>query len=111
MASDSTFVEYVRDQISEAGQISFKKMFGEYAVYYEEKVIGLICDNQLFIKPTAAGRSMIGNVVEAPPYPSAKPYFLIGEQLDDRQWMSHLIQLTAEEVPAPKPKKVKSNKP
>jgi TfoX/Sxy family transcriptional regulator of competence genes len=51
------------------------------------KVIALVCDNQLFIKPTAGGRSMIGNVVEAPPYPGAKPHFLIGEQLDDRPWM------------------------
>lgn len=107
MASDLSFVEYVRDQISEVGQISFKKMFGEYAIYYDEKVIALVCDNQLFIKPTAGGRSMIRNVVEAPPYPGAKPYFLIGEQLEDRQWMSNLIQLTANEVPAPKPKKAK----
>lgn len=110
MASDLNFVEYVRDQISGVGQFSFKKMFGEYAIYYEEKVIALICDNQLFIKPTAGGRSMIGSVVEAPPYPGAKPHFLIGEQLDDQQWMSNLIQLTASEIPAPKLKKSKPKK-
>ncbi len=84
MASDLTFVEYVCDQMSEAGLISFKKMFGEYAVYYDEKIVALVCDNQLFIKPTAGGRTMIGNVLEASPYPSAKPYFLIDEQLDDQ---------------------------
>jgi DNA transformation protein and related proteins len=110
VASDLNFVEYVRDQVNESGQISFKKMFGEYAIYYGEKVIALVCDNQLFIKPTAAGRSMIGTVVEAPPYPGARPHFLIGEQLDDRQWMSNLIQVTASEVPAPKTKKAKSKK-
>jgi DNA transformation protein and related proteins len=53
---------------------------------------------------------MIGNAVEVPPYKDAKPYFLIGEQLDDRQWMSNLIQLTASEVPKPKPKKLKPKK-
>jgi DNA transformation protein and related proteins len=97
MTSDLNLVEYVRDQINESGQISFKKMFGEYAIYYDEKVIALVCDNQLFIKPTAGGRSMLDNVVEASPYPGAKPHFLIGEQLDDRQWMSNLIQLTVNE--------------
>jgi DNA transformation protein and related proteins len=51
--------------------------------------------------------SLIEQVVEAPPYPGAKPYFLIGEQLDDREWMSNLIQLTASELPVPKPKKAK----
>jgi DNA transformation protein and related proteins len=110
MASDLNFVEYVRDQTNGAGQVSFKKMFGEYAIYYGEKVVALVCDNQLFLKPTAGGRSMIGSVIEAPPYPGAKPYFRIGEQLDDREWMSNLIQLTASEVPAPKPKKSKPQK-
>jgi TfoX/Sxy family transcriptional regulator of competence genes len=75
MASDLNFVEYVRDQINGAGQISFKKMFGEYAIYCDEKVVALVCDNQLFIKPTAVGRSIIGSVIEAPPYPSAKQHF------------------------------------
>ncbi len=107
MASDSNFVEYVCDLINETGQVSFKKMFGEYAIYYDGKVVALICDNQLFIKPTAAGRSTIDTVVEAPPYPGAKPYFLIDDRLDDREWLSNLIQITATELPAPKPKKPK----
>ncbi|MBI4784032.1 MAG: TfoX/Sxy family protein [Oscillatoriophycideae cyanobacterium NC_groundwater_1537_Pr4_S-0.65um_50_18] len=110
MASDLNFVEYVCDQIKEAGQVSFKKMFGEYAIYYNEKAVALVCDNQLFIKPTAGGRAMIDNIVEASPYPGAKPYFLIGEQLEDRQWMSNLVQLTASELPAPETKKSKSKK-
>jgi DNA transformation protein and related proteins len=108
MASDLNFVEYVRDQINGAGEVSFKKMFGEYAIYYDNKVVALVCDNQLFVKPTVGGRSLIEQVVEAPPYPGAKPYFLIGEQLDDREWMSNLIQLTASELPVPKPKKAKA---
>lgn len=107
MSSDLNFVEYVRDQINGAGQVSFKRMFGEYAIYCDEKVVALVCDNQLFVKPTAGGRSMIGSAIEAPPYPGAKPHFLIREQLDDRHWMSNLIQLTARELPAPKPKKSK----
>ena len=110
MSSDLNFVEYVCDQINEAGQVSFKKMFVEYAIYYDEKVVALVCNNQLFIKPTDGGRSMIGSIIEAPPYPGVKPHFLIGEQLEDRQWMSNLIQLTASELPAPKPKKSKPKK-
>jgi DNA transformation protein and related proteins len=85
-------------------------MFGEYAIYCDEKVVALVCDNQLFVKPTVVGRSLIGNVIEAPPYPNAKPHFLMGEQLDDRHWMSNLIQLTTSELPVPRPKKLKSKK-
>ena len=66
MASDQDFVEFVVDQIENAGVISYRKMFGEYALYCEGKVVALVCENQLFVKPTKAGRSFIGNVVEAP---------------------------------------------
>ena len=69
MASDQSFVEYVCDQISEAGDVSYKYMFGEYAIYCEGKVVALVCDNQLFVKPTEGGRGALGDVVEAPPYP------------------------------------------
>jgi FMN phosphatase YigB (HAD superfamily) len=98
MASDLSFVKYVRDQINADGQISFRKMFGEYAIYDGEKVVALVCDNQLFVKPTVAGRSMITNPVEAPPYPKAKPYFLIDEQLDDpsEQDLNLLIETFAD---------------
>ncbi len=107
MASDVSFVEYVCDRIDGAGQISFRKMFGEYAIYCDAKVVALVCDNQLFVKPTASGRSKLENVVEAPPYPKAKPHFLIIDRLNDREWMSELIRLTASELPLPKPKKSK----
>ncbi len=105
MASDKNFADFIADQIENAGQITCKKMFGEYAVYSEGKVVALICDNQLFVKPTEAGRTFIGNVVEAPPYPGAKPSFLIDERLEDREWISNLIRITYKELPEPKPKK------
>lgn len=109
MASDASFVDYVRDQI-DGGPLSYRKMFGEYAVYHGEKVVALICDNQLFIKPTKAGRALLGRPVEAPPYPGAKPHFLIEELLDDRDQLSELIRLTAAEIPEPKPKTPKKAK-
>jgi TfoX/Sxy family transcriptional regulator of competence genes len=105
VASDLSFVEFVVDQIENAGVITFKKMFGEYALYCDRKVIALICDNQLFIKPTERGRDFIGEVVEAPPYPGAKMYFLIEDKIEDREWISNLIRITAKELPEPKPKK------
>jgi TfoX/Sxy family transcriptional regulator of competence genes len=94
VASDLEFVEFVLDQLEDAGRLEYKKMFGEYALYCEGKIVALICDNQLFVKPTDAGRSFIGEVVEAPPYPGAKPSFLIEEHLEDKEWISTLVKLT-----------------
>jgi TfoX/Sxy family transcriptional regulator of competence genes len=105
MASDAGFVQFVVDQIESAGEISTRKMFGEYAVYCNKKVVALICDNKLFVKPTEGGRKFIGNVVEAPAYPGARPSFLIEDKLEDRKWLSSLIRLTEKEVPELRPKK------
>jgi TfoX/Sxy family transcriptional regulator of competence genes len=82
-------------------------MFGEYALYSDGKVVALICDNQLFVKPTESGRALIGDVKEAPPYPGAKMYFLIEEKVDDREWLSELIRITTKELPEPELKKKK----
>ena len=105
MASDKEFVNFVVEQIENSGQITFRHMFGEYGVYADKKLFGLICDNKLFIKPTEAGRNFIGDVVEAPPYPGAKLSFLIEDKIDDREWLSHLVRITVKELPEPKPKK------
>jgi TfoX/Sxy family transcriptional regulator of competence genes len=105
MASDLSFVEFVADQIRGAGAISFRKMFGEYALYCNGKVVALICDNQLFVKPTSAGRSLLGEPTEAPPYPGAKPHFLIEDEIEDRERIIALIRVTENEMPMPKPKK------
>jgi DNA transformation protein and related proteins len=110
MASDSGFVVYLCDQMRDAGQIRSRKMFGEYAIYCDDKVVALVCDDQLFVKPTPAGRVFVGEPVEAPPYPGAKAHLLIEGQIDDREWLTELIALTARELPAPKPKKPRKPK-
>jgi hypothetical protein len=69
MASDLGFVEYVCDQMRDAGRVRFRKMFGEFAVYCDDKVVALVCDDQLFVKPTPGGRVRIppkANTLSAP---------------------------------------------
>ena len=109
MASDQDFVDFLVDQMGDVGVVRSKKMFGEYALYCGDKVVALVCDNQLFVKPTEAGRAYIGSPVEAPPYPGAKNSFLIADAFEDRAWISELIRITARELPAPKPKKAKKS--
>ncbi|MFA5863463.1 MAG: TfoX/Sxy family protein [Phycisphaerae bacterium] len=110
MASDKSFIEFIVDQMGNAGLISHKKMFGEYAIYCDGKVVALVCDNQLFVKPTEGGRAYIGNIVEAAPYPGAKLYLLIEDAFENREWISGLIKITAQELSVPKPKRSKTKK-
>ena len=109
MASDKEYVDFVLDQIENAGEITAKKMFGEYGIFSNGEIFALICDNKLFIKPTEAGRTFIKEVVEAPPYPGAKSSFLIEDKVEDREWISNLVRITVRELPEPKKKKNKGH--
>lgn len=83
-------------------------MFGEYALYCDEKVVALICDDKLFVKLTDAGRAFVGQLEEAPPYPGSKPYWLVEEdRWENREWMTELIRVTANALPVPKQKKAR----
>lgn len=106
MASNLDFVEYVCEQIGGAGEISYRKMFGDYGVYCNGKIIGLICDNQFFVKKTKAGAAVYPDCEEGAPYEGAKAHFVI-ENVEDYDLMKRFISATYEELPAPKPKKKK----
>lgn len=105
MASTVGFVEYACDQCGDAGIITYKKMFGEYGIYCNGKIIGLICNNQLFIKKTTIGATL-KSLEEASPYTNAKPHFVI-ENLEDREFLTEFIKLSYEELPMQKTRKKK----
>ena len=108
MSTQQKTVDYIAEQSAGAGSITTKKMFGEYGMYCDGKVMAFICDDQLFIKPTEAGRAYLGTVTEAEAYPGSKLYFLIdGDRWDDADWLAGLVKATADALPVPKPKKGK----
>jgi DNA transformation protein and related proteins len=100
MASDNDFISFVCEQLRGAGEISSRRMFGEATVYFEDKVVGLVCGNQLFIKATEPGRAKIGVPVESPPFPGANKWFLMAD-LDDTDFLADLIRTTSDALPAP----------
>lgn len=104
MATGTDFADYVREQAAGAGDVTLKKMFGEYAVYVGDKVVALACDNRLFLKPTPATAERLAHATMAPPYPGAKPHALIDEWLDDADALASLLRETAAALPPPKPK-------
>ena len=109
MASSREFVDYVVDQASGAGGVRARAMFGEYGVYCGEKMVALICDDTLFLKPTGPGRALAGPLDEGSPYPGAKPCLIVPEgDIDDPDRLADLFRVTAEALPMPKPKKKKS---
>lgn len=111
MATKASTIEYIEDQLTGL-DCSTRKMFGEYAVYCDGKVVALVCDDTLFVKSTDVGKVYVGKRYrEGVAYPGAKPSMRIDDDLvEDREWLQQLIRITADELPAPKPKKKRSSK-
>lgn len=108
MATRDDVILHLTGQLRDAGAVRSRKMFGEFALYLDDKVVALVCNDQLFLKPTDAGRNFLGSVEEAPPYPGSKPYFWIDESTwGDSAWLCQLVRVTADALPAPKAKKPK----
>ncbi len=105
MASDADFMEFVADQVAGAGVIRYRRMFGQYALYCDERVVALVCDNRFFVKPTEAGRAILGQVQEEAPFQGARLWFLLEAELEDREALLTLVRATAAALPLPKPKK------
>jgi TfoX/Sxy family transcriptional regulator of competence genes len=111
MATDRGTIDFLLEQTSRAGRMSARRMFGEYALYCDGKVVALVCDDRLFIKPTAAGRALMAAPVEGLPYRGAKPWLLVsGDLWDDADWLAALTRATAYALPPSKPKPVRARK-
>lgn len=104
MGSSADTVQYICDQAGLGHRLTWRKMFGEYALYLDGKVIARVCDDQLFLKPTPEGRAYLGPGPEAPPFPGAKMFPLLSAELDDPERLAGAFEVTARALPEPKPK-------
>jgi TfoX/Sxy family transcriptional regulator of competence genes len=106
MATSETTIRFLLDQLRDLPDVHARKMFGEYALYCGEKVVALVCDDQLFVKITAPGKALVGERYrEGFAYPGAKASLLVGaDELDDHERLAALIRITAAALPSPKTK-------
>ena len=104
MSTKQSTVDFILEQMAEAGAVSSgKKMFGGYGLFYDGKILALVCDDELFIGIVPAGKVFVGDCQEKPPYQGAKPcFFISGEKWEDSEWLSHLVKISAEQLPVPK---------
>ena len=103
MACSADYVQYVVDQCSGAGEIAVKKMMGDYCIYCDGVLFGLICDNNLYIKVTEAGATVLNEVILRPPYEGARDYFLV-DDVDNNDYLKELVRATMLELISPKAK-------
>ncbi len=106
MANKQETLDLIAFHAAGAGNVRIKKMFGEAALYLDEVVVALICDDRLYLKPTEAGKEVLGEPELGPPYPGAKDHFVVPESaVTDSGNLVELLQVTKANLPSPKPKK------
>ena len=98
--SNPDLVQYIVEQASNAGEVSAKKMFGDYCLYCDNKPVGLICDDYLYLKPLKQLEPLLHEEDKQmkPPYEGAKPHFVI-TNVDDRDYVSTLVKAITDNLP------------
>ena len=103
MATSKETIDYFLDQTAGAGDVRARAMFGEYALYCDNKVVGLVCDNLLCIKVTTISEKYLDKSHISPPFKGAKNFLLVPEEnWEDRMWLADFVKDTADNLPTPK---------
>ena len=105
MATTVEYIEYVCEQIRGIGDIRYKKMFGEYMVYLNNKPVLLVCDNNVFVKKLDCIESIMANADVGVPYKGAKVHYIL--DIDDQEFSKKVILEVEKVTPIPKPRKKK----
>lgn len=109
MATSKGFHDHVVECLQRVGEISTRRMMGEYCVYHRGKLIGDICDDQLFLKPTASVLRLMPEAERAYPYEGSKTLMVVVDDLEDTDRMARVLEEMVKELPEPK-KRTKAKK-
>ena len=103
MASSKMYLEFVLEQLSQLHEISYRAMMGEYIIYYQGKIVGGIYDDRFLVKPTKSARFLMPDAPLEIPYEGAKGMLLV-DNIDDKDFLSELLNAMIDELPTPKKK-------
>lgn len=103
MASRKAYLDYILEQLSGLVDISYRRMMGEYIIYYRGRVVGGIYDDRFLVKPTKSAAAMMPNAVKELPYEGAREMLLV-DNVDDKAFLRELLEAMLDELPAPKKK-------
>ena len=104
MASSKEYLEFVLEQLSELGEISYRAMMGEYIIYYRGKIVGGIYDDRFLVKNVEAASELMPDASLELPYEGAKEMLLV-DDIDNKIFLKDLLEAMYDELPEQKKKK------
>ncbi|MBI4836049.1 MAG: TfoX/Sxy family protein [Candidatus Abawacabacteria bacterium] len=90
MATKKETIQDILNRLVPSDRFFTRAMFGEYALYADNKVVALICDDILYVKivPASSALEKVGK--KGSPYPGAKAHYIANKYL-----LSHASKLSA----------------
>ncbi len=79
MATQKETVDFILKKLRDPERFSARAMFGEFALYCDGQVVALICDDLLHVKLLPASKELEPLCEQGPPYPGAKPHYIVEE--------------------------------
>jgi TfoX/Sxy family transcriptional regulator of competence genes len=104
MASSKDYLNFILDKLSRLNDITYRAMMGEYILYYRGKIVGVICDDRLLVKPVEIAKTLMPEASYESPYEGAKEMLLV-DNVDDQEFLGKLFDSMYDELPTPKQKK------
>lgn len=105
MATSLEFINYVCEQIKGIGEIKYKKMFGEFMVYVNNKPVIIVCNNIPFVKKLDCIEEMMKGAETGFPYKGAKEHYIL--DIDNIEFCKAVVTKVEKVTPIPKPRKKK----
>ena len=102
MATTESYIKFVCEQIEGVGVIRYKKMFGEYMVYVNDKPVLLVCDNTVYVKKLPEIEELMSGAECGVPYDSAKEHYIL--DIEDRELTAKAVEILERITPVPKKK-------
>ena len=100
MASSEGYLDFILDQLSELDEITWRKMMGEYILYYRGKIVGGIYDDRFLVKPVKSAVAMMPNATMERPYEGAREMLLV-DNVENRDFLKELLEAMLNELPTP----------
>lgn len=104
MATNLSYIEYVCEQLEGTGEITYKKMFGEFMIYLNSKPVLIVCDNTTYCKKLPEIESLMKEADTGCPYEGAKEHYILN--IDDEDLAKRVVLEIEKVTPIPK-KRVK----
>lgn len=101
MASSKEYLDYVLEQLSLLEEISYRKMMGEYLLYFQGKLFAGVYDNRFLVKKINSAINLMPDAKSEVLYPGAKE-MLVVDKIEDKEFLKELIEKMYLELPDPK---------